>query len=144
GLPSCRQVLAAVSEAYRERRGDVGRQAAALVEAIRASAELRPSGEPLTSALLHDAVRGLRSQLDPVWGGFGRAPKFPPASTLEFLLRMGELEPVVRTLDGMAAGGMYDLVGGGFHRYSVDERWLVPHFEKMLYDNALLVPSHLP
>src|SRR5205807_1957490 len=81
---------------------------------------------------------------------FGAAPKFPPASVLEFLLRHHRrtsdeeaLAMVTRTLDGMAAGGMYDLLGGGFHRYSVDERWLVPHFEKMLYDNALLVPVYL-
>jgi uncharacterized protein YyaL (SSP411 family) len=143
GLPSFRQVLVAVSDAYRERRDDVARQARALVEAVRSQSEQRPSSEPLSSAVLHDAVRGLRAQLDPVWGGFGRAPKFPPASALEFLLRRGDLEPVTRTLDGMALGGMYDLVGGGFHRYSVDERWLAPHFEKMLYDNALLVPAYL-
>src|SRR5205814_6609937 len=92
---------------------------------------------------LGEAVRGLRAQFDPQWGGFGGAPKFPPASTLELLLRRGELDMVRTTLDGMAAGGMYDLVGGGFHRYSVDRRWLVPHFEKMLYDNALLVPAYL-
>ena len=85
----------------------------------------------------------LRAQYDEQWGGFGRAPKFPPASTIEFLLRRGALDLVRGTLDGMAAGGMYDLVGGGFHRYSVDEQWLVPHFEKMLYDNALLVPAYL-
>jgi uncharacterized protein YyaL (SSP411 family) len=143
GLPSFRQVLVAVSEAYRERRGDVTRQAGALVEAIRSSAQLQPSREPLTRSLLSDALRGLRGQFDPVWGGFGRAPKFPPASALELLLRLGETDMVAKTLDGMAAGGMYDLVGGGFHRYSVDERWLVPHFEKMLYDNALLVPVYL-
>jgi len=125
------------------RRADVGRQADALVAAIRASSQLQPSREPLTRSLLSDAVRGLRAQFDPVWGGFGRAPKFPPASTLELLLRRGETEMVARTLDGMAAGGMYDLLGGGFHRYSVDARWLVPHFEKMLYDNALLVPAYL-
>ncbi|MFL5947112.1 MAG: thioredoxin domain-containing protein, partial [Gaiellaceae bacterium] len=92
---------------------------------------------------LGEAVRGLRSGFDERWGGWGRAPKFPQASTIEFLLRRGELEPAVKTLDGMALGGMYDLLGGGFHRYSVDERWLVPHFEKMLYDNALLVPAYL-
>src|SRR5918912_1888304 len=143
GLPSFRQVLAAVADAYRERRGDVARQAEALVEAIQASGRTAPSREPLTSALLADAVRGLRAQFDPEWGGFGRAPKFPPASALEFLLRRGELDMVRKTLDGMAAGGMYDLVGGGFHRYSVDRRWLVPHFEKMLYDNALLVSAYL-
>ena len=88
-------------------------------------------------------MRGLRASFDPEWGGFGRAPKFPPHSVLELLLRRGETEMAERTLDGMAAGGMYDVVGGGFHRYSVDERWLVPHFEKMLYDNALLVPAYL-
>ena len=145
GLPSFRQLLVAVSDAYRERRGDVIRQAQALVEAVREQNEQRPSSEPLSVVVLEGAVAGLRSQFDPQWGGFGRAPKFPPASTLEFLLRRGELELelVARTLDAMALGGMYDVVGGGFHRYSVDERWLVPHFEKMLYDNALLVPAYL-
>src|SRR5881392_603892 len=143
GLPSFRQVLAAVADAYRERRGEVAAQAAALGEALRRSAETKPSREPLTEALLAEAERGLLAQLDPRWGGFGHAPKFPPASVLEFLVRRGALEPVRLTLDGMAAGGMYDLVGGGFHRYSVDAQWLVPHFEKMLYDNALLVPPYL-
>jgi uncharacterized protein len=143
GLPSFRQVLGAVAEAYRDRRGDVARQARALVEAVRRSSDVDPSNEPLTSSILAGAVRNLVQQLDRRWGGFGRAPKFPPASSLELLLRRGELEPVTLTLDGMAAGGMYDLVGGGFHRYSVDERWLVPHFEKMLYDNALLTTTYL-
>jgi uncharacterized protein YyaL (SSP411 family) len=143
GLPSFRQVLRAVADAYRERPQDVAAQAEALVDALRRSAETEPSSEPLSEALLAEAERGLLSQLDPRWGGFGHAPKFPPASVLEFLLRRGALEPVILTLDGMAAGGMYDLVGGGFHRYSVDAQWLVPHFEKMLYDNALLVPPYL-
>jgi uncharacterized protein YyaL (SSP411 family) len=143
GLPSFQQVLRAVAGAYRERPEDVAAQAEALVGALRRSAEAEPSREPLTEALLAEAERGLLSQLDPRWGGFGHAPKFPPASVLEFLLRRGALEPVQLTLDGMAAGGMYDLVGGGFHRYSVDAQWLVPHFEKMLYDNALLVPPYL-
>jgi uncharacterized protein YyaL (SSP411 family) len=143
GLPSFRQVLRAVADAYRERPEDVAAQAGALVDALRRSAETEPSREPLTEALLAEAERGLVSQLDPRWGGFGHAPKFPPASVLEFLLRRGALDPVRLTLDGMAAGGMYDLVGGGFHRYSVDGQWLVPHFEKMLYDNALLVPPYL-
>lgn len=143
GLPSFRQLLVAVSDAYRERRDDVTRQAQALVEAVREQNERQPSSEPLTEAALDEAVRGLRSQFDPEWGGFGRAPKFPPASALEFLLRRGELDLVTKTLDSMALGGMYDIVGGGFHRYSVDERWRVPHFEKMLYDNALLVPAYL-
>jgi hypothetical protein len=143
GLPSFRQVLRAVADAYRERPEDVAAQAETLVGALRRSAETEPSREPLTEALLAEAERGLLSQLDPRWGGFGHAPKFPPASVLEFLLRRGALDPVRLTLDGMAAGGMYDLVGGGFHRYSVDPQWLVPHFEKMLYDNALLAPAYL-
>jgi uncharacterized protein YyaL (SSP411 family) len=150
GLPSFRQVLEAVSQLYRERRIDVARAAEHLVGALRTSAELRPSTDPLTEGLLLGAVRAFRRQFDPEWGGFGRAPKFPPASAVEFLLRMharfGDEDAfamATATLDGMALGGMYDLVGGGFHRYSVDERWLVPHFEKMLYDNALLVPVYL-
>ncbi|TMK80431.1 MAG: thioredoxin domain-containing protein [Actinobacteria bacterium] len=149
GLPSFKQVLAAVSDAYRQRRGDVSEQASALVDAVRRSSELPPSSEPLTESLLRQAVRGLQAQFDSEWGGFGSAPKFPPASTLEFLLRMhlrgdsDALPMATATLDGMAAGGMYDLVGGGFHRYSVDEQWLVPHFEKMLYDNALLASAYL-
>jgi uncharacterized protein len=143
GLPSFREVLEAVALAFRERRGEVARSAEQLVEAVRQSSSLAPSSEPLTDSVLSEAARGLIRTFDPEWGGFGGAPKFPPASSLEFLLRRGELEPVTKTLDAMAAGGMYDLVGGGFHRYSVDERWLVPHFEKMLYDNALLVPAYL-
>jgi uncharacterized protein len=143
GLPSFRQVLRAVADAYREQPESVAAQAEALVGALRRSAATEPSREPLTEALLAEAERGLLSQLDTRWGGFGSAPKFPPASVLEFLLRRGALEPVRLTLDGMAAGGMHDLVGGGFHRYSVDAQWLVPHFEKMLYDNALLVRPYL-
>ena len=143
GLSSFRQVLRAIADAYREQPEDVAAQADALVTALRRSAETEPSSEPLTEALLAEAERGLVAQLDPRWGGFGHAPKFPPASALELLLRRGALEPVRLTLDGMATGGMYDLVGGGFHRYSVDAYWLVPHFEKMLYDNALLVPPYL-
>jgi len=143
GLPAFRQVLVSVSDLYRERRDDVARRAQVLVEALEQAAASAPSGEPLTESLLFDAVRRLEELADPEWGGFGGAPKFPPASALELLLRRGEAELAVRTLDAMAAGGMYDLVGGGFHRYSVDDRWLVPHFEKMLYDNALLVPAYL-
>jgi len=99
--------------------------------------------------MLGEATRALARQFDRDWGGWGGAPKFPQASTLEFLLRMhllGDEEAlpmVTATLDAMAAGGMYDLVGGGFHRYSVDREWVVPHFEKMLYDNALLAAIYL-
>jgi uncharacterized protein YyaL (SSP411 family) len=148
GLASFPQLLEAVSKAYRENRGDVARQAQALVAAVRA--DVAPSPDPLSESLLFEAARGLRRPLfDPVNGGFGGAPKFPPASALEFLLRMHlrghdeALPMVAKTLDAMAEGGMYDLVGGGFHRYSVDAEWLVPHFEKMLYDNALLAATYL-
>jgi len=146
GLPSFTQVLLAVAEAWRERRDDIAAQARRLVEAVSSSARIQPSTEPLTERLLADAERGIARTFEPAYGGFGRAPKFPPASTLEFLLRRpgrDAITMVTSTLDGMAAGGMYDLVGGGFHRYSVDDRWLVPHFEKMLYDNALLAPTYL-
>ncbi len=97
----------------------------------------------MDAGLLDDAVAALRAQYDPVHGGFGGAPKFPPASAIEFLLRRGETEMSTHTLREMASGGMYDQVGGGFARYSVDSRWLVPHFEKMLYDNALLARAYL-
>jgi uncharacterized protein YyaL (SSP411 family) len=143
GLPSFRQLLVAIADAYRDRRDDVSAQAAAIVDALRRGAEAAPSREPLERGLLTESVRTLRRQFDPEWGGFGHAPKFPPASAIELLLRLGEPEMATTTLDAMAAGGMFDLVGGGFHRYSVDERWLVPHFEKMLYDNALLAPAYL-
>ena len=146
GLPSFRQLLGAVAEAWRERREDVGRQARQLVAALGQSARLAPSVEPLTSAVLVEAESTIARSFDPLHGGFGGAPKFPPASAIELLLRRGTeraLEMAVRTLDAMAAGGMYDVVGGGFHRYSVDQRWVVPHFEKMLYDNALLASAYL-
>ncbi len=150
GMPSFREVLLAVDQAYREKRGDLEQQADALVEALRQGASQSPSHDPLTTELLTAAVVGLRRQFDSTHGGFGGAPKFPPASSLEFLLRMHHrneaedtLEMVRVTLDRMAAGGMYDQLGGGFHRYSVDAVWLVPHFEKMLYDNALLASAYL-
>jgi hypothetical protein len=143
GLPSFRDVLQAVAEAYRDRRGAVVGQSRTLVDALARAGEQQPSYEPLTSAILYEAAGNLRAGFDPRWGGWGGAPKFPPASTLELLLRRGERELTEKTLDAMALGGMYDLVGGGFHRYSVDAAWLVPHFEKMLYDNALLASAYL-
>ncbi|MGZ4401067.1 MAG: thioredoxin domain-containing protein, partial [Gaiellaceae bacterium] len=150
GLPSFRQILEAVADAYRDRRGDVASTAAQLVEAIRSGADARPSTDPLTESILGEATRGLARIFDPAWGGFGSAPKFPPAPVVELLLRLSRSLDDERarsmagaTLDGMALGGMHDLVGGGFHRYSVDQRWLVPHFEKMLYDNALLARAYL-
>jgi uncharacterized protein YyaL (SSP411 family) len=150
GMPAFRDVLGAMATVYADRRGDVTAQAAQLVEAIRRSSEEPPAAEPLTTGLLGQAVVSLGHQFDRAYGGFGAAPKFPPASTLEFLLRTHArsgseqaLEMAVKTLDEMAAGGMYDQLGGGFHRYSVDAVWLVPHFEKMLYDNALLASVYL-
>ena len=140
GMPSFPELLRAISETWRERRDDIERQAERIDGALRSTARLgRRRRGPLTSALLAEAARGIAATFEPAFGGFGRAPKFPAASTLELLLRRGDersLEIVTATLDGMAAGGFYDVVGGGFHRYSVDDRWLVPHFEKMLYDNA--------
>jgi len=146
GLAGFRDVLEAVARAWRERRDDVERQAGRIDDALRSTSTAPPSTEPLTESLLSDAARAVARTFEPEFGGFGRAPKFPAASTLELLLRRGDEESlamVTATLDGMAAGGMYDVVGGGFHRYSVDDRWLVPHFEKMLYDNAVLAPTYL-
>ena len=146
GMPAFRQLLEAVATAWAEKRDDLVSQSQRLVEALGQSARIEPSKEPLTTELLDTAEDGLARIFEPGHGGFGHAPKFPPAPALEFLLRReGEqaLQMVTKTLDGMAAGGLYDVVGGGFHRYSVDGRWLVPHFEKMLYDNALLASTYL-
>ncbi len=146
GIPSFPELLRAVSETWRERRDDIERQAQRIDGALRSTASSGPSTGLLTSALLAEAAGGIAATFEPAFGGFGRAPKFPAASSLEFLLRRGDeraLEIVTATLDGMVAGGFYDVVGGGFHRYSVDDRWLVPHFEKMLYDNALLASTYL-
>jgi uncharacterized protein len=145
GLPSFRTVLEAVADAWEHRRSDAETQSARVTEAIDRSNRLAASSEPLTDDVLLSAFGGLRRAFDPRWGGFGRAPKFPQPMTLELCLRMhlrgtpDALDVVTASLDKMAAGGIHDQVGGGFHRYSTDERWHVPHFEKMLYDNALLI-----
>jgi uncharacterized protein YyaL (SSP411 family) len=145
GLPSFPRVLAAVAEAYRTRREDVARTGQQLASRLRQAAQLRPGIEPLTADLLHEAYHALASQFDTRDGGFGPAPKFPQPMAHEFLLRyyhrtgdQRALRMVELTLGKMARGGMYDQLGGGFHRYSTDGEWLAPHFEKMLYDNALL------
>ena len=140
GMPSFRDVLVAVDEAWRTKRADVGAAAERLLEHLRSASADRAAGGLADPAVAH---ANLRTGFDTRWGGWGTAPKFPPAATLEFLLRRDERELTAKTLDGMAAGGMYDLVGGGFHRYSVDAQWLVPHFEKMLYDNAQLAVVYL-
>jgi uncharacterized protein YyaL (SSP411 family) len=143
GMPAFKQVLLAVAEAWQTQRDEVGASSTNLVAHIRSGSLLEPSPDELDATLLDHAQDNLRAVFEPRWGGFGRAPKFPPGPVLEFLLRRGEDELTRATLDGMAAGGMHDLVGGGFHRYSVDMQWLVPHFEKMLYDNALLASVYL-
>jgi uncharacterized protein YyaL (SSP411 family) len=143
GMPSWRDVLVAVAQAWDEKREEIRAGGAGIAARLQGGAALRASSEPLQAGLLDAAVEGLRGQFDPANGGFGRAPKFPPASALEFLMRRGEAEMVAQTLRAMASGGMYDQIGGGFARYSVDPYWLVPHFEKMLYDNALLARAYL-
>src|SRR4051812_899526 len=143
GMPSWRQVLDAVHEAWQERREEIRAGGDRIAERLQGGALLRPSKEVMNPSALDDAVSRLRDAYDPAYGGFAGAPKFPPASALEFLLRRGETEMTSHTLRAMASGGMYDQVGGGFARYSVDAHWLVPHFEKMLYDNALLARAYL-
>jgi hypothetical protein len=143
GMPAFRDVLESIAAAWRDQREKVLESGQRLVEHIRSSADVQAAEGALSEDIFASAYENLVLGFDHEWGGWGRAPKFPNAPTLEFLLRRGEREMTVRTLDAMAAGGMYDLVGGGFHRYSVDPTWLVPHFEKMLYDNALLASCYL-
>ena len=143
GMPSWRRILEAVVEAWTEKRDQIRAGSARVVERLRGGAAIEPSTEVMEPRVLDDAVTALRTSYDRVHGGFGSAPKFPPASAIEFLLRRGESEMTAHTLRAMASGGMYDQVGGGFARYAVDARWLVPHFEKMLYDNALLARAYL-
>jgi uncharacterized protein len=143
GMPSWLRVLEAVASAWSSERDKIREGGARTAQRLAGGAALRPRSEPLDPRSLDEAVAALRGTYDATHGGFGRAPKFPPASTLEFLLRRGEREMTTHTLWAMASGGMYDQVGGGFARYSVDERWLVPHFEKMLYDNGLLARAYL-
>jgi uncharacterized protein len=143
GMPSWRTVLEAVAEAWDQRRDRVREQGTQVLGALGGASRLPASDEPITDAALDEAVEGLRGLYDPVNAGFGRAPKFPQASLIEFLLARGEREMSLGTLRAMAQGGIYDQVGGGFARYAVDATWTVPHFEKMLYDNALLARAYL-
>ncbi|HEY5189245.1 MAG TPA: thioredoxin domain-containing protein [Solirubrobacteraceae bacterium] len=143
GMPSWRAVLEAVAQAWADRREDVRQSGAQILASLGASARMRASEDPISDELLADAVPGLRGSYDAGQGGFARAPKFPMASVIEFLLARGETEMSLGTLRAMARGGIYDQVGGGFARYAVDTTWTVPHFEKMLYDNALLARAYL-
>jgi uncharacterized protein YyaL (SSP411 family) len=150
GMPSFKRVLQGVADAYRNRPQDVASTVAQVTRYLRD--RKLPSGDDqlLTPDLLNRAAAALPGQFDPLHGGFGHAPKFPQPMILEFLLRQyqrtGDAQArriVERTLQRMARGGIYDQLGGGFHRYSVDAIWLVPHFEKMLYDNAQLAWVYL-
>jgi len=143
GMPSFRMVMEAVVDAFEGRREEIRERAAGTKARLGAVGLIEPSPEPAEAAHLEEALSRLRMSADRERGGFGTAPKFPPASALELLMARGEREIVERTLDAMAAGGIYDQLGGGFARYSVDAVWLVPHFEKMLYDNALLASAYL-
>jgi uncharacterized protein YyaL (SSP411 family) len=143
GLPSWRTVLEAVASAWAQRRDEVLASGQTVLQAIGTGARVRASGEPITQEGLSEAVASVRRSYDRAQGGFARAPKFPMSSVIEFLLARGEQEMSLTTLRAMARGGIYDQVGGGFSRYSVDPTWTVPHFEKMLYDNALLARAYL-
>jgi uncharacterized protein YyaL (SSP411 family) len=149
-MPGFPRILASVAEAYRSQPDQVANTATAMLGELRRVGLAESSQQDLTTELLDSAVRKISANYDHTNGGFGGAPKFPPAMNLEFLLhthyRKGSveaLEMVEHTARKMSEGGMYDQLGGGFHRYSVDAKWLVPHFEKMLYDNALLSRMYL-
>ena len=153
GRPGFPRILNALDEVWTNQQADVIAQAEKITEVIRQATAATPAAvdeTPLDRKLISTAVKALQSRYDATYGGFGSAPKFPSPTNLELLLSEYQREPseatlemVTNTLDKMAYGGMYDQIGGGFHRYSVDAKWLVPHFEKMLYDNALLVKVYL-
>jgi uncharacterized protein len=143
GMPSFRMVMEAVVDAFARQRDEIRARAEGTRARLGAVGAIEPSAESPRAKQLAEAVERLLASADRVNGGFGGAPKFPPAPALELLLARGEREVVERTLDAMLAGGIYDQLGGGFARYSVDGAWLVPHFEKMLYDNALLARAYL-
>src|SRR5258708_5938593 len=143
GMPSWTQVLQAISESWEQNREEIRAGGERLRGRLSGAATLGPSAEPIEAGALDAAVATLKESFDPRDGGFGGAPKFPQASVIEFLLLRGERRMTLATLRAMAGGGIHDQIGGGFSRYSVDEAWTVPHFEKMLYDNALLARAYL-
>ena len=150
GMPSFRQILSGVTEAWHSDRDNVLSSASDVAQQLQSLSGVGFEEQPLDEDIFVSALRGLGQRFDANWGGFGDAPKFPQPMTIEFLLRESlrnkggdALEMAEVTLQKMAEGGMYDQIGGGFARYSVDQRWLVPHFEKMLYDNAQLARLYL-
>jgi len=143
GMPSFRMVMEAVVGAFERQRDEIREKAPQMRARLGAVGQIEPASESPEAKVLEEAIERLRASADMARGGFGGAPKFPPASALELLLARNETAIVERTLDAMLAGGIYDQLGGGFARYSVDAAWLVPHFEKMLYDNALLARAYL-
>ena len=150
GMPSFRQILTGVTQAWHRDRQNVLGSATEVAEQLQALSGVGLEEQAVDRQVFENALQGLGQRFDPTWGGFGEAPKFPQPMTIEFLLRASlrgdggnALEMAEATLQKMAEGGMYDQIGGGFARYSVDHRWLVPHFEKMLYDNAQLARVYL-
>jgi len=148
GMPSFQQLLAAITETWRTRRDEVEDRGSTLVEHIGQVGSLVPSEGDITSDLLDEALRGFSASFDSQFGGFGGAPKFPQPMNVDFLLRLARrgndeaAHVAIKTLGAMSAGGMFDQLAGGFARYSVDATWTVPHFEKMLYDNAQLLRTY--
>ena len=150
GRPGFRRLLETIAQSYKSKKQEIVNSAQSLRQHLNQKVQGDTNADVVHLPLLDQAARGLSSRFDPRHGGFGAAPKFPPSMTIEFLLRYYHrtgnreaLQMSTFTLDKMAYGGLYDQIGGGFHRYSTDERWLVPHFEKMLYDNALLARVYL-
>jgi uncharacterized protein YyaL (SSP411 family) len=149
GRPSFKRVLEHIAQVWRDQQSAVREQAESVTADLQVLTRVEPAGGDLAESMLQSAADYLGRAFDRTYGGFGSAPKFPHPMDLRLLLRVWQrfgdddaLQMVHRTLDRMAMGGMYDHLGGGFHRYSTDERWLVPHFEKMLYDNALLTTAY--
>jgi uncharacterized protein YyaL (SSP411 family) len=150
GRPGFKRILLAISEAFQSRRADVDQSADALAEAVAKAEIFRGARGVFGPRVIESVIESARRQFDPAHGGFGHAPKFPHAGTVDLLLERYQssrdrelLDIAERTLEGMALGGVYDQIAGGFHRYSVDERWCVPHFEKMTYDNSELLRNFL-
>jgi uncharacterized protein YyaL (SSP411 family) len=148
--PNFLTLMAAIDDVWLNRPGDVRQNVEALANSINRTSQIQPAPGLPGVAELNQALQQLAGSFDPVWGGFGSAPKFPSTMSLDLMLRAYQRSPqddaktiVTTSLDAMASGGIYDHIGGGFSRYSVDEEWLVPHFEKMLYDQALLIRVYL-